>query len=228
MAGARRCSRRAPSTYQPACKPGSVGRGMHKTRVNALLLAARDGHSSGTLLAQPLQQPTRTADRRHPIRDFPRAVPIRSCSRWGLPCRFRRRKRGALLPHRFTLAAPSREVAVCFLWHFPWASLRLRATSPAGRYPAPHVHGARTFLPRRLSALVRAAVRPTDALDVGGFRDQLNDVRATSLTDCAAFPRSRDRPIRRPARAGSAAGMRLQPAAWHHRKAAKPPARSRT
>ena len=122
MAGARRCSRRAPSTYQPACKPGSVGRGMHKTRVNALLLAARDGHSSGTLLAQPLQQPTRTADRRHPIRDFSRAVPIRSCSRWGLPCRFRRRKRGALLPHRFTLAAPSREVAVCFLWHFPWAS----------------------------------------------------------------------------------------------------------
>ena len=108
MAGARRCSRRAPSTYQPACKPGSVGRGMHKTRVNALLLAARDGHSSGTLLAQPLQQPTRTADRRHPIRDFSRAVPIRSCSRWGLPCRFRRRKRGALLPHRFTLAAAKR------------------------------------------------------------------------------------------------------------------------
>ncbi len=34
-----------------------------------------------------------------------RAVPIRSCSRWGLPCRRRYRRRGALLPHRFTLAA---------------------------------------------------------------------------------------------------------------------------
>src|SRR5262249_54348059 len=33
------------------------------------------------------------------------AVPIRFCSRWGLPCRLRCRKRGALLPHRFTLAA---------------------------------------------------------------------------------------------------------------------------
>jgi len=34
-----------------------------------------------------------------------RAVPIRSCSRWGLPCRRRCRRRGALLPHHFTLAA---------------------------------------------------------------------------------------------------------------------------
>jgi hypothetical protein len=32
-----------------------------------------------------------------------RAAPIRSCSRWGLPCRLRHRRRGALLPHRFTL-----------------------------------------------------------------------------------------------------------------------------
>jgi hypothetical protein len=34
------------------------------------------------------------------------AAPIRSCSRWGLPCRFRYRSRGALLPHPFTLAGP--------------------------------------------------------------------------------------------------------------------------
>src|SRR5262245_65612395 len=33
-----------------------------------------------------------------------RAAPIWSCSRWGLPCRFRCRSRGGLLPHRFTLA----------------------------------------------------------------------------------------------------------------------------
>ncbi|CAP57124.1 conserved protein [Gluconacetobacter diazotrophicus PA1 5] len=38
-----------------------------------------------------------------PARGGPSAVPIRSCSRWGLPCRLRYRTRGALLPHRFTL-----------------------------------------------------------------------------------------------------------------------------
>ena len=32
------------------------------------------------------------------------AVPIRSCSRWGLPCRPCCQERGALLPHRFALA----------------------------------------------------------------------------------------------------------------------------
>ncbi len=32
------------------------------------------------------------------------AVPIRSCSRWGLPCQSRYRNCGALLPHPFTLA----------------------------------------------------------------------------------------------------------------------------
>src|SRR5690606_34532584 len=40
--------------------------------------------------------------------DRSRAVPIRLCSRWGLPCRFRRRKRGALLPHLFTLTCLTR------------------------------------------------------------------------------------------------------------------------
>jgi len=34
------------------------------------------------------------------------AIPTWSCSRWGLPCRRRCRRRGALLPHHFTLAAP--------------------------------------------------------------------------------------------------------------------------
>src|SRR5579871_4420002 len=65
------------------------------------------------MFAHCLEQPTRTASltslpRRYRFRErFRVAVPIRSCSRWGLPCRFRCRKRGALLPHLFTLAAPS-------------------------------------------------------------------------------------------------------------------------
>ena len=39
--------------------------------------------------------------------------------------------------------------------------------APAGRYPAPYVDGARTFLPRSLSTIAGAAVRPTDALRMG-------------------------------------------------------------
>ncbi len=54
------------------------------------------------------------------------AVPIRSCSRWGLPCRPCCQGRGALLPHRFALACGSRTLAqaVCFLWHCPWGRPR--------------------------------------------------------------------------------------------------------
>jgi len=46
-----------------------------------------------------------------------------SCRRWGLPCRRRHRRRGALLPHHFTFACRTHRVgagsAVYFLWHFP-------------------------------------------------------------------------------------------------------------
>jgi hypothetical protein len=90
----------ALKSRQPACKPGS-GRPASNAR-------RRDDHSSGTPVARRLKQPTRTAGSGHDpetrSREL-RAVPIRSCSRWGLPCRRRYRRRGALLPHRFTLAA---------------------------------------------------------------------------------------------------------------------------
>jgi len=38
---------------------------------------------------------------------------------------------------------------------------------PAGRYPAPYIRGARTFLPGDLSVLAGAAVQPTDPLGMG-------------------------------------------------------------
>ena len=88
---------------QTACKPGSVrasprtGRGI-----------TRDDHSSGTRLTARLTRPTRAAGREcprcPPACGGSTATPIRSCSRWGLPCRRRYRRRGALLPPRFTLA----------------------------------------------------------------------------------------------------------------------------
>ena len=44
-------------------------------------------------------------------RSGPLLTPVWPCSRWGLPCRSRYRSRGALLPHRFTLAcAPERAI----------------------------------------------------------------------------------------------------------------------
>ena len=82
-----------------------------------------------------------------------RATPIRSCSRWGLPCHPRCRGRGALLPHLFTLASgrsPDPRYLLCGT--FP-------GVAPAGRYPAPCFHGARTFLPRTLSTLPGTCVR---------------------------------------------------------------------
>jgi len=72
------------------------------------------------------------------------AAPIWSCSRWGLPCRFRCRSRGALLPHPFTLTGRvprNRGRRFAFCGTFP-------RVAPAGRYPAPYFRGARTFLPQ--------------------------------------------------------------------------------
>ena len=71
-----------------------------------------DGHSSGTSVAGRLVQPTRIAAQK-PACPAPaeastrRAIPIRFCSRWGLPCHGRYRPRGALLPHPFTLTDPT-------------------------------------------------------------------------------------------------------------------------
>ena len=68
-----------------------------------------------------------------------RSTPIRSCSKWGLPCKACHHAPGALLPHPFTLAAYN--AAVCFLWHFPSSHLDWPLTSTTS-------YGARTFLPR--------------------------------------------------------------------------------
>ena len=84
-----------------------------------------------------LTRPTRAAGRERPCnyhgisyRDIA-AAPIRSCSRWGLPCRPCCQGRGALLPHRFALARGTALLApdglaraVCFLWHCPWGRPR--------------------------------------------------------------------------------------------------------
>ena len=69
--------------------------------------------------------PERSCNRpgRH-VKDATCVAPIWSCSRWGLPCHPCYQRRGALLPHPFTLTLMPKHRAVCFLWHFPWGRPR--------------------------------------------------------------------------------------------------------
>ena len=73
---------------EPTDKPGSV----------------LNSHSSGTHVTVRLERPTRKPARAAPCRTRGAArSPIWSCSGWGLPCRLVYTRRGALLPHLFTL-----------------------------------------------------------------------------------------------------------------------------
>ena len=54
-------------------------------------------HSSGTLVAQRLKQPTRR------LSEQLQRLPIWLCSEWGLPCRPCCHVRGELLPRHFNL-----------------------------------------------------------------------------------------------------------------------------
>ncbi len=101
---------------QSVCKPGSVWQVKPARRPFILHARYRTCHATN-----PDGSPERT-------RGCPRAIPIRSCSRWGLPCRWRYRKRGGLLPHRFTLAGHVRRSVLCGT---------VPGVTPAGRYPAP-------------------------------------------------------------------------------------------
>ena len=65
--------------------------------------------------------------------------------------------------HPYRSCLPKRDAASGGLFS---VALSLGLT-PAGRYPAPYVHGARTFLSGHLSALTRATVQPTDTLGMG-------------------------------------------------------------
>jgi hypothetical protein len=101
---------------QPACKPGSVWRW-------PVSRPTRDGHSSGTVVADRLEQPTRATSRRRVESVKPSVAPIRFCSRRGLPCP------EALPLRRCALTAPfhpcrTQGPAVCFLWRFPWGRPR--------------------------------------------------------------------------------------------------------
>ena len=60
-------------------------------------------------------------------------------------------------------------------------------TSPAGRYPAPFVHGARTFLPGHLSVIAGTAVQPTDATHMDAEGRRVKTALATALPNSAVY-----------------------------------------
>ncbi|MEH2614182.1 hypothetical protein V1293_006471 [Bradyrhizobium sp. AZCC 1693] len=181
MARGPACSRRTPhfsktrflrkrfrTKYQPACKPGSVGH-------HSLAQAIRDGHSSGTMFAHGLEQPTRTASLTSPcgviafangpalpsLFGFAPGVVCHAVSVAGYAVRSYRTFSPLLRPEteRFVLCGT-----------FP-------GVAPAGRYPAPYVDGARTFLPRSLSTVAGAAVRPTDIIRMGALARRVKGPR---------------------------------------------------
>ncbi len=109
------------SRSQTACKPGSVrpSKGSGRSFLWDASCDAPHATNPGDEAGEP---PAATA------RAAPPVAPIRSCSRWGLPCRRRYRKRGALLPHRFTLTSslsPGPEGGLFSV------ALSLRSPSPA-------------------------------------------------------------------------------------------------
>ena len=117
-------SRRSPSLAVASCRRGS-------TTTNPLSNSRRRGGQSESGLCKPSSVrfvvsresavfiplrstlPPTSSDRtreHQPDRPsrFRDCSPIRSCFGWGLPCRRRCRRRGELLPHRFTLTRCAR------------------------------------------------------------------------------------------------------------------------
>ena len=121
-------------------------------------------HSSRTPLARRLQQPTRTSTRRRVC-----CAEAQRGSLFGLApggaCRAPFLAVGAVRSYRTVSPLPGprawRSVLCCA---FP-------GVTPAGRYPAPCLHGARTFLDGTVSSIAAAAARPPDRrLDRSGAR----------------------------------------------------------
>ena len=115
----------------------------------------RDSHSSGTDVTTRLVQPTRMTGPEIGCKQSSRVIPIRSCSRWGLPCHIHYWMRGGLLPRLFTLTCLNRRYISVAL------SLRL---------PSPDVIRHRYSVEPGLSSPFTfrywegAAARPTDGL----------------------------------------------------------------
>ena len=114
-----------------------------------------DSHSSGMHVAVHLERPTRKQCGPH------LCFPIWPCSQWGLPCQRCCQRRGALLPHHFTLTGNARALLRRYIFCGTF-----RRLTPPRRYLAPRpmepgLSSGRNSLP----ATVWPTSAPVSALD---------------------------------------------------------------
>ena len=120
------------------------------------------------------------------------SLPIWSCSVWGLPCHRLYRRRGALLPHLFTLTPGDKPKAVCSLWH--WPSLSLNAQIPdvirhtalrSSDFPLPKHASASAATARRTCNVYASpyfgAMAPGNSLDTGLLRSVLKPAASSQV-----------------------------------------------
>ncbi len=143
----------------------------------------------------------------------PCVIPIRFCSRWGLPCRFRCRSRGGLLPHPFTLTPPPHcrsilESDPAIRWRGGLLSVALSLGSPP-----PDVIRHRLSVepglssPCCLSTLQSAAARPTGVLSLDHRRRDGQSIPPVAMAS-PGLTSSTARPCRNSAwRSGSSAWL---------------------
>ena len=103
-----------PTHALTACRPTGTPDDCHDAvtptkRVSRVLYPGRnrgDDHLSRAPITRRLKQPTRKSGGAIPEQPQAALLPIRSCSRWGLPRPDGHPPAGELLPHHFTLTRP--------------------------------------------------------------------------------------------------------------------------
>ena len=137
-------------SLQSVCKPGSGWHAGKPAYVTAIPLGRRLPAASSNL---PERQ---DLDRSRSLRFAPFLFGLAP----GGVCRAAGVTASAVRSYRTVSPLPSPPVAGRSRWSVLCGTFP--GLAPAGRYPAPFVHGARTFPPRQPFGFAGAAVRPTD------------------------------------------------------------------
>jgi hypothetical protein len=184
LAGARRCCRRAPIAYQPACKPGSVRRRREPSC---------DGHSSATPVARCLMRPTRTAGSGHRSRLRRRlrtdaVVPFLFGLAPGGVYRATGVAAGAVRSYRTVSPLPAPAISRCKGRGAAGPGGLLSVALSLGSRPPDVIRHRMSMEPglssrARLSASARAAVRPTDVTGNGEPDAQRQGPHALRMPD---------------------------------------------